>query len=93
MTRGCIFSCVWPFYERAVSDLDRSIHRSLWVLVTHSLFIEVSLMTKNTASGHVVHYSKKDKRECDGSFTTFNFRTFVQKVISHPNCDKNASTG
>jgi hypothetical protein len=30
-TIGCIFRCVRPFYERAVSDLDRSMHRSLWV--------------------------------------------------------------
>ncbi len=30
-SRCCIFSCVWPFYERAVSNLDRSMHRSLWV--------------------------------------------------------------
>jgi amino acid transporter len=28
---GHIFSCVRPFYERAVSDLDRSMNRSLWV--------------------------------------------------------------
>jgi hypothetical protein len=30
VTRGRIFSCVRPFYERAVSNLDRSIHRSQW---------------------------------------------------------------
>jgi hypothetical protein len=30
-TRGRIFSHVRPFYERAVSNLDRSMHRSLWV--------------------------------------------------------------
>jgi hypothetical protein len=30
-TRGRIFSCVRPFYELAASDLDRSMHRSLWV--------------------------------------------------------------
>jgi hypothetical protein len=30
-TRGRIFICVQPFYERAVSDLDRSMNRSLWV--------------------------------------------------------------
>jgi hypothetical protein len=30
-SRGRIFSHVRPFYERAVSDLDRSMHRSLWV--------------------------------------------------------------
>jgi hypothetical protein len=48
--RGRIFSHVRPFYEWAVSDVDRSMHRSLWVLVAHSLFIEGSHMTKNTAS-------------------------------------------
>ncbi len=35
-----------PFYERAVSNLDRSVHRSLWVSVAHSSFIEGSHMTK-----------------------------------------------
>jgi hypothetical protein len=29
--KGRIFSCVRPFYERAVGNLDRSMHRSLWV--------------------------------------------------------------
>ncbi len=29
--RGRIFSRVWPFYARAVSNLDRSMHISLWV--------------------------------------------------------------
>ncbi len=29
--RGRIFSHVWPFYEQAVSNLDRPMHRSLWV--------------------------------------------------------------
>jgi hypothetical protein len=28
---GRIFSRVRPFYEWAVSNLDRSMHRSLWV--------------------------------------------------------------
>ncbi len=51
-SRGRIFSCVRPFYERPVSDLDRSLHRSLWVQVTHSSFIEGSHMTKNMASSH-----------------------------------------
>ncbi len=50
-TIGRIFSCVRPFYERAVSDLDRPILISLWVLVTYSSFIEGPHMTKNTASG------------------------------------------
>jgi hypothetical protein len=44
--RGHIFSCVQPFYERAVSDLKRSLQRSLWVWVTHSSFLEGSHMTK-----------------------------------------------
>ncbi len=52
-TRGCIFSCVWPFYEPAVSDLDKSMHRSLWVYVTHSLLVEVLHTTKNMASGEI----------------------------------------
>jgi hypothetical protein len=44
-------SCQRPyFYERAVSDLDRSINISLWVKVVHSSFTEGSHMTKNTAS-------------------------------------------
>ncbi len=30
-TRGHIFSHVRPFYERAVSNLDRSMDKSLWV--------------------------------------------------------------
>jgi len=45
-TRGRILSRVRPFYERAVSDLDRSMHRSLWVYVAHSSFIEGSHTTK-----------------------------------------------
>ena len=49
VTRGQILSHVCPFYEQAVSDLDRPMHRSLWVQVTHSSFIEGSHMTKNTA--------------------------------------------
>ncbi len=48
--RGRIFSRVWPIYEWAVSDLDRPMHRSLWVWVTHSSFTKGSHMTKNTAS-------------------------------------------
>ncbi len=49
--RGCIFSHVRPFYERAVSDLGRPMHRSLWVYVAHNSVIEVSHATKNMASG------------------------------------------
>ncbi len=33
-----------------MSDLDRSMHGSLWVLVAHTSFIEGSHTTKNTAS-------------------------------------------
>jgi hypothetical protein len=50
VNRGHIFSCVWPFYEWAVSDMDRSMHRSLLVLVAHNLFVEGSHIPKNTAS-------------------------------------------
>ncbi len=50
-SRGCIFSHVRPFYERAVSDLDRSMYRSLWIYVAHSSFTEGSHTTKNMASG------------------------------------------
>ncbi len=48
--RGCIFSHERPCYEGAVSDLDpkRSMHKP--VQVAHSLFIEGSHTTKNTAS-------------------------------------------
>jgi hypothetical protein len=49
--RGHIFSYVQPFCKRAVSDLDRSMNRSIWVYVGHNSFIEGSHMTKNTASG------------------------------------------
>ncbi len=51
--RDCIFSHVRPFYEQAVSNLDRSLHRSLLVLVAHSLFIEGAHTTKSTAYVHV----------------------------------------
>ncbi len=50
MSRGRIFSRVRPFYEWAVRDLDRPMHRSLWVYVTHSLLIEGSHTTNNTTS-------------------------------------------
>jgi hypothetical protein len=46
-----IFSCERPFYERAVSNLERSMHISLWVYVAHSSFIEGSFIIKNMASG------------------------------------------
>ncbi len=35
-----------------LNDLDRSMHRSLWVWVAHNSFIEGSLMTKNAASDY-----------------------------------------
>ncbi len=50
-SRGRIFSRVRPFYELVVSNLDMSMHRSLWVQVAHSSFIDGSHMTKNTDSG------------------------------------------
>jgi hypothetical protein len=51
LSRGSIFSHVRPFYVQAVSDLDRSMHRSLWVYVAHNSFIEGSHRIKNMASG------------------------------------------
>ncbi len=51
MYRARIFSRVRPFYERGVSDLDCSMHRSVWAPVAHSSFTEGSHMTKNTAAG------------------------------------------
>jgi hypothetical protein len=50
LTRGHIFCCVRPFYERAGSNLDRPMHRSLWTWVTHSSFKKGSHMTKYTAT-------------------------------------------
>ncbi len=47
-----IFSHVRPFCERAVNNLDRSMHRSLWVQVAHSSFIVGSHRAKNMASSH-----------------------------------------
>jgi hypothetical protein len=51
LARGPVFSHVQPFYEQAVSDIDRYLHISLWVWVAHRSFIEGLHMTKNTASG------------------------------------------
>ncbi len=55
---GCIFSHVRPCYEWTVSNLDRCMHRSLWVYVTHILFIEGSHTTKNTASAITIILSE-----------------------------------
>jgi hypothetical protein len=44
--RGRIFSHVQPSYERAVSDLDKSMNISLWVYVAHSSFTEGSHTNK-----------------------------------------------
>ncbi len=73
-TRGSIFSCVWPFYEWAVSNLDRSMHTSLWVLVAHSSFIEVFHMTKNTASGFL------NRMEWDWTGTRFKKNHPIEMV-------------
>ncbi len=62
-TRDHIFSCVRPFYERAVSNLDpqRSMH--LPVQVTHSSFIEGSHTTKNMASVGRQTFGRQPKQE------------------------------
>ncbi len=39
-----------------MSNLDRSMHKSLWVKVTHNSFIEGSHMTKNMAAVTSVPY-------------------------------------
>ncbi len=41
-----------------MNDLDSSMHRSLWVSVAHSSFIEGSHTTKTTASGKVGAYPR-----------------------------------
>ncbi len=65
---GHIFSRVQPFYERAASDLDRYMHISLWVQVTHSSFIEGSHTTKNTASAYnlcvLKRFVKQEGQNC-----------------------------
>jgi hypothetical protein len=63
VTRGRIFSSAQPFYEWTVSDLDRSMHRSLWVLFSHSSFIEGLHTTKNTASVHLQTVTVTTARE------------------------------
>jgi len=55
-SRAHIFSCVRPFYKRAMSDLDRSMNRSLWVKVAHNSFIEGLHTTKNMGSGSFKHF-------------------------------------
>jgi hypothetical protein len=65
-TRGRIFSHVRPFYERVVSNLDRPMHRSQWVLVAHSSFIEGSHATKNTSSGvYVINIFPLTEKEAE----------------------------
>ncbi len=80
MVRGHIFCIVRLFYEGAVGDLDRSMHRSLWVMVAHSSFIEGSCMTKNTASGVLVP-------------TTLKSYYFGQGLGTNPlsGCDKHSN--
>ncbi len=46
-------------------DLDRSMHRSLYVYVAHSLFIEGSNTTKNTASGGLQRSQTKNIWLCE----------------------------
>ncbi len=79
--RGCIFGHAQPFCEQAVSDLDRSMHRSLWVQVAHSSFIEGSLMTKNTASGAWIKYK--------WLFSLFHILIFLVKYLEDDNKRQN----
>jgi hypothetical protein len=67
-----------PSYERAVSDQDRSMHISLWVYVTHSLFIEWSHMTKNTAFGLEWHVHVCFLTRCLLSLNYSNVNFFIR---------------
>ncbi len=67
-SRGRIFSCGPPSYELAVNNLDRSMHISLWVQVTHSSFIEGLHTTKNTASGPTADNRKEKSPKMAISF-------------------------
>ncbi len=79
-TRGHIFSHVRPFYERAVSNHDRSMHRFLWVYVIHSSFIEGSHMTKNTASEQRL---QKEKLLGQNLLEQMSFeQTFLRRVFA-----------
>ncbi len=49
--RGCIFSCVWPFYEWAVSNLNRSCERT-WKMWNFGIFSHKSL-TENWVMNEV----------------------------------------
>ncbi len=65
MNRGRIFSLfshVRPFYEQAVSNLDRSMYISLWVKAAHISFIEGSHATKNMASD--LYYLVQEDQLC-----------------------------
>ncbi len=60
-----------------MSNLDRKMHRSLWVLVAHSSFIEGSLTTKNTASGACpnvwnTRFPYSETLDSDETFKTVN---------------------
>ncbi len=63
-TLGRIFSHVRPFYEPAVSNLDKSMHISVWVQVTHSSFIEGSHMTKNMAFWVFLQLGQSERKKC-----------------------------
>jgi hypothetical protein len=44
-----------------MSNLNRSMHRSLWVSVAHSSFIEGSHTTKNIASGGIIFIAAQEE--------------------------------
>ncbi len=83
LSRGRIFSGVRPFYEQVVSDLGRSRHRSLWVQVTHSSFIEGSHMTKNTV------ISRMPLRRTTLTIIILNGMYFRRMTMFHDSNEKN----
>ncbi len=75
-------------YEQAVSNLDRSMHISLWVLVAHTSFIEGSITTKNTASEHLSTMSLDYKpfKICNGTHSNGHHDTLLNE-IQHNNTE------
>jgi hypothetical protein len=81
-----IFNHVRPFYEWVVSDLDRSTHRSVWVYVTHSLFIEGSHTTKNTASEFLTTFLQMPCKLLKNFYEPcMNFLQIIYDLLKTPN--------
>ncbi len=82
---GRIYTCVRPFNERPVSNLDRSMNRSLWAYIAHSSFIEGSHTTKNTASvsqllSEDTQKSLLNYKKCKNSISAFTKSLSLSKM-------------